>query len=519
MRAWVQNQRALCEKYSDIQDRTRKAAILRARIDEEQKELEQTLAAVSERPEGTTGNLTALIQRGRKAVDQNESMRSKREALLRDIEQRTSQKREIESRIEQIQKEFGRWEIQWTEAVRPLGLGSDAPPEEANAIIEELKDLFGKRKDAEILGARIKGIDRDAAIFSQKVMQLARYVAPELQGMPVEHAVTELNGALTRARSALSERRALEKQQQEETRRLKQAEASIAGIRSRLDAMCEEAGCSDYAVLKDAEERSMARRRLEAGVKDTEEHLLRLSAGSGIDGLLKEIEEVDPDGIDAQIARLSGEMEALEEERSRLDQTIGEVKNELSRMDGSARAADLAEESQNLMAELEVQILTYARLRIASTALSRFIERYREAHQGPVLKRASRLFRQLTLGSFEGIRADLDPQGHPVLVGIRLGGRELVGVHGMSDGTTDQLYLALRLASLETYLDHNPPMPFIVDDIMIKFDDARAAAALQVLADLSKKTQVIVFTHHRHLMDLADAAIDASLFFKHTLHH
>ncbi|MCD6305227.1 MAG: AAA family ATPase [Deltaproteobacteria bacterium] len=519
MRAWVQNRRAMCEKYSDIQNRTRKAAILQARIDQERKALGQALAAVSERMEGITKTLTALIQRGRRLVDQNDSIRGKREALLRDIEQRTSRKKEMESRIEQIQKEFSRWEIQWAEAVRPLGLGSNALPEEANAIIEDLKDLFEKRKDTEILGTRIKGIDRDAAIFSQKVMHLARYVAPELQGLPVEQAVTELNGALTRARSALSEHRALKKQQQEEARRLKEAEASIADIRSRLDAMCEEAGCPDYANLKDAEERSMARRRLEAGVKDMEEHLLRLSAGSGIDGLLKEIEQVDPDGIDAQTARLSEEMEALETERSRLDQTIGEVKNELSRMDGSSRAADLAGETQTLMAGLEAQILAYARLRLASIALSRFIERYREAHQAPVLKQASRLFRQLTLGSFDGIRADLDTRGHPVLVGVRSGGKELVGVHGMSDGTADQLYLALRLASLQTYLDHNPAMPFIVDDIMIKFDDGRTAAALQVLADLSKRTQVIVFTHHRHLMDLADAAIDPSLVFKHTLQH
>jgi len=519
MRAWVQNQRAVAEKFLSLQDRTRKATTLRAHIEQERKEMGRALAAISEPGEGATETLAALIQRGRRAIEQNEAIRIKREQLIRDIEQGTSQQKELESRLDQIQKEISQWETEWAEAVRPLGLGNDAGPEQANAIMEDLKDLFEKRKDAEILNKRVKGIDKDAAVFSQKVMHLAQYAAPELRTLPVEQAVTELNAALTRTRSALSERRTLEKQRQQETRRLNEAEASIAGIKSRLDAMCEEAACSDDAALKDAEERSMMRRRMETGVKDIEEHLLRLSAGSGINGLLKEIGEVDPDGIDAQIARLSEEMDELEADRSRLDQTIGEEKNELSRMDGSARAADLAEETQTLMAGLEGHILTYARLKITSTVLSRFIERYREAHQGPVLKRASRLFRDLTLGSFEGIRADVDPQGNPVLVGLRSGGKELVAVNGMSDGTTDQLYLALRLASLETYLDHNPSMPFIADDITIKFDDNRASAALHVLADISRRTQVIVFTHHRHLVDLADASIDPSLFFKHTLHH
>ena len=66
-------------------------------------------------------------------------------------------------------------------------------------------------------------------------------------------------------------------------------------------------------------------------------------------------------------------------------------------------------------------------------------------------------------------------------------------MEGMSDGTTDQLYLALRLASLETYLKNNEPIPFIVDDILMRLDDRRAMAALQVLAELSTKTQVIFF--------------------------
>ena len=73
----------------------------------------------------------------------------------------------------------------------------------------------------------------------------------------------------------------------------------------------------------------------------------------------------------------------------------------------------------------------------------------------------------------------------------------------MSDGTLDQLYLSLRLATLEKYLETNEPMPFIVDDILIRFDDDRARATLEVLADLSEKTQVLFFTHHARLVELS----------------
>jgi uncharacterized protein YhaN len=87
----------------------------------------------------------------------------------------------------------------------------------------------------------------------------------------------------------------------------------------------------------------------------------------------------------------------------------------------------------------------------------------------------------------------------------------------MSDGTADQLYLALRIASLEDWLAHHPPVPFVLDDILINFDDQRAIAALKVLAELSNKTQVIFFTHHQHLVKLAESTLPDSVCFTHSL--
>ncbi len=51
-------------------------------------------------------------------------------------------------------------------------------------------------------------------------------------------------------------------------------------------------------------------------------------------------------------------------------------------------------------------------------------------------------------------------------------------------------------------------MPFIVDDILVNFDDQRVAATLGTLAELSKKTQVLFFTHHERLVELAQGVAD-----------
>ena len=60
-----------------------------------------------------------------------------------------------------------------------------------------------------------------------------------------------------------------------------------------------------------------------------------------------------------------------------------------------------------------------------------------------------------------------------------------------SDGTVDQLYLALRLAVAEAL---TPGAPVVLDDALIRFDDERLRAAMELLKTLAKDRQVIVFT-------------------------
>jgi uncharacterized protein YhaN len=65
----------------------------------------------------------------------------------------------------------------------------------------------------------------------------------------------------------------------------------------------------------------------------------------------------------------------------------------------------------------------------------------------------------------------------------------------MSDGTRDQLFLALRWAALELHVGQAMPLPFIADDLFINYDDARAEAGLEALKGLSEQIQVIFLTH------------------------
>ncbi len=115
----------------------------------------------------------------------------------------------------------------------------------------------------------------------------------------------------------------------------------------------------------------------------------------------------------------------------------------------------------------------------------------------------------MTNEAFRSISVDFDDRGEPSLHGVRAAGGK-VRVDGLSDGTCDQLFLALRLASLEVWLEHHPPLPFIIDDILLNFDDDRACATFRVLEKFAKRTQVLFFTHHAHTVELARKSISTN---------
>lgn len=63
----------------------------------------------------------------------------------------------------------------------------------------------------------------------------------------------------------------------------------------------------------------------------------------------------------------------------------------------------------------------------------------------------------------------------------------------LSRGAMEQLYLALRIALLEL-LDEDGRCPLVLDDAFVSFDGERLRLALELLEELGKKRQVILFT-------------------------
>lgn len=351
--------------------------------------------------------------------------------------------------------------------------------------------------------ARRRAAGAALALLQDDVGALARALGDSHDGPPrlyVESVARRLDEAEAAQKQQALARQALE--QALEVHRAQQVVA--AGHEARLAELCAAARVESSAQLPQAEERSRRRREAQRQADDAAARLAQASR-RGLDELRTLLA-----GQDA--ARMDADEAACREEQARLDEALREARRReeaarhaLQAIDGADTAAAEREAMERAAARVRANLPPWIRARLAHALLGEALRRFRDRAQGPMLRSASAYFGRMTGGAFERLVGDEDGE-RPVLLAERTDGSR-VPVEGLSEGTRDQLYLALRLAALEMRRAAGVDLPVLLDDVLMTSDDRRAGLMLQALADFSQGGQVIVFTHHRHLLEVARRSV------------
>ncbi|MGD9646779.1 MAG: AAA family ATPase [Pirellulales bacterium] len=505
MRGWLAQHERVVELCGRLRDEQQRAKQLDERIRAACESLAAALTSV-----GTVARddrLTARLEHAEQVCGLGELQLSARKALESEICRLHSELPAVEQSARDAAERLTQWESAWAQALNPLGMPPHTTPEEATAVLSDVVDLFEQLDAAARDRQRVQAIERDRAAFEENVRELAARLALGSTDQPAQQVAAELRDRLTAARQLQERRVALVAERQREERKRRLAQQAVTALQQTLAELCRQAGCQGVDDLPTVERRVALGRDLAAKLVSIENQLREAAVGKSLDDIAAEVDSAEGTELSTRLCDLDDEIDSLEHQRDALAQALGATEAELKAMDGAPRAAEAAERAEAVRAALVGQVEQFARTRLAAAILREAIEKYRDKHQDPVLRRASQLFAAFTVGSFTGLRTEIGDDGQPLLVGVRPGSATHVGVAGMSEGTCDQLYLALRLASLEECLRGREPVPLVVDDILVNFDNERSVATLQVLADLARRTQVILFTHHEHLLDLAETAL------------
>ena len=190
-------------------------------------------------------------------------------------------------------------------------------------------------------------------------------------------------------------------------------------------------------------------------------------------------------------AELQGALDALTQRRreaqSTFDYTSGRCRAIGDAAELEAALAQKRDELVQNQSEYDAIALAMEALQSANTALqNRF---------SPALsRRAGELFSRLTGGKYESVLLDRTFSAQAGKTGESISHDAQL----LSLGTLDQLYLAVRLAICESVLPADDPPPIVLDDALVRFDDERCRAALELLLEESKTRQILLFTcQHR----------------------
>lgn len=405
-----------------------------------------------------------------------------------------------------IEAKITRWKTDWKDAIQGTALSENTPISVAETLVDQYETGVQVYEEFSRIEKKQVTLQKQISIFKEKVKSILRTIDTSVDEHNEDIAVNQLYAALQQAQqdqvAIASKKEQLKKLQNV----IKSADYEIEDAESTIKGLINQANCNNLEELEKVENIFLVKKGYKQEMEMKEDELFQIGNGRSLQELIEESESVEPDQIEVELNEIEYMLEDMEAKRSEMEQSHGVVKKEFEeKIQGNSTATVLAEQKkESILAQLANLTDEYIQLKLTSALLQKGIEHFRNQNQDPILNRASDLFERLTLHSFSGLMVDYDEKDHPVIMGIRTDG-EKVSVDGMSDGTTDQLYLSLRIASIEKYAIENEPIPLIVDDILVHFDDARSKETLKILLELSKQTQIIFFTHHLRLVEIMKA--------------
>lgn len=167
-----------------------------------------------------------------------------------------------------------------------------------------------------------------------------------------------------------------------------------------------------------------------------------------------------------------------------LQARLGEYRGRMEALGDEAR---MRRQLENVKARIRKLEDTYTAASVALKALTEASQQLQRRFAPKIAGRGQELLSKMTDGRYDRLSLSED-------FTLWTGAEQENVLHDAlwrSDGTVDQLYLALRLAVAENL---TPYAPLILDDALVRFDENRMKQAVEILKDISANKQVILFT-------------------------
>jgi len=377
-----------------------------------------------------------------------------------------------------------------------LRLPAACDPAALVTVFRGARELQEKHRQILAAAEQRERLETVANDFQTAVERLTKAVAPDLAAFPPQEAAEGLIHRLDAAR-----REELESARRVAT--LSTAEQLLATCRASREEVCDQIAAAlqahglppgtAVAPLVDALE-AAARQREQLAEAEQQCRVMGGDDPAFAEGLAS----LDEDRLAAERKRIEEQLEQEDKAyREQLSQ-LGSLRAQWSALEGDVEAPNRSRQLEDLRSRLGSAVDRWAPLVLTQTLMTEALRRFEQEHQPQILIDTARLLGQFTAGEYVDLQRKLDDRGTLLVVPAR-GEPKRPGQ--LSTGTREQLYLAIRLAYLKDYGRRAEPLPIVMDDVLVNFDEDRGRRTLEALVEFGRENQILFLTCHRRIVE------------------
>ena len=493
MLGWLKDRAAACTTITERDELTIELAQLGERI----ASFEQRLRTACGLPDD---DVQVLLTSAKQSVQEAKDHQRRTVDLQKEVRRLDKQLAKYNNDLQILADCSAAADVEWGLVLNSLDLPTEWDTEFTREVIDKLNATRVRLDSLPGEDARIIAMQTRVDEFEQRVRLLCEALEPKLLRDPAELAIEKLSEQVEQAVEAQRQHDGLSKAlsaAREQLKLLNDRHNTCESERARWFALAEVA--NETALL---EVITLAEKltQLDVEIEQLQREVALIRAGDDHTEFESSLAHSELAVLEGEKSDLGERLRQLEQLKREADEAVGAARTELACHDGSGIVAILTEDLSCKRSLLATEVDRYMPLVYARHLLNTAVSRFEKENQPEMIATVSRLLSQMTGGEY----VDFDRTGggkQHVLI------RRADGVERtpdqLSTGTREQLYLAIRLAYVLHYCEQNQPLPIVIDDVLVNFDDHRARQTLAVLASLSQSAQVLFFTCHNHLVDLA----------------
>ncbi len=406
--------------------------------------------------------------------------------------------------LESTEKELESLIDEWRQWITSKGFEPNTSPSEFGVILKAIENAQETENSLQDLSARIEKINDYIAEKRRDISNVLE--ACGIPGKSSEVGISEidiLEGALKTALENQKKNDDLKEKIKDSIGEINKLNAKIANLKKEIDDLMEKAKAKDEDEFRYIAESHNKWLDYRTKYETNKRNLISLIGNEeAVKSIETELMETDSFSLLLEKNKLEQKINEIDEEIRRDIDERGRLKEKIDQILQEEELSKLLFDQKALREQLSSSVKKWATLVILQSLIKQTREKYERERQPKVIQEASEYIKIITDKNYRLMM----PTGENNVEIENTDTMERKDEICWSGGLADQVYLAVRFGLAKDFSEHSEPLPIILDDIFVRFDDGRQLGTAKVILDVAKNHQIFIFSCHpltREIMENA----------------